>query len=225
VADLYSEEKMSVGELLDMSGPPLVVPDWQRKFSWGKTEVECLWLDMLGLAGHDSPRGKHPPEHSLGSIRLARLDGSQILLDGQNRLASATILLSVIRDFVVQYQGHEAVRIQKQYIRDFRPATGTACYKLTLNRFDQDFFRSEIQDAPPAGHQTPQPQIHSHRLIWQARNLLSDGLVKQCGGPCASRTVLDRALRVEAALVEQTKVTVALAEWTDRMRLPVNHPD
>jgi hypothetical protein len=214
---------MTIQELLDLRGPPLVVPEWQRRFSWDRTEVECFWLDLMGLAAHTP--GSDSREHNLGLVLLARHNGVQILLDGQNRVALTTILLSVIRDLVVQYRGYEAIRIQQRYIADFDPATGTTGYKLSLNRFDQDFFRREIQDTPPAGRETPKPQIHSHRLIWQARNLLNDRLLRQCGGPCTSRAVLDRALRVETALVEQTRVTVALAEWTDRMRLPVNHPD
>ena len=225
VADLYSERRMSVGELLDMSSPPIIVPEWQRNFSWGKTEVECLWLDMLASADHQSPRGKCLSEHSLGSIRLAQHNGTQVLLDGQNRLATVTILLSVIRDFVAQYRGHEAVRIQKQYIRDFRPATGTASYKLTLNRFDQAFFQREIQETPLAGRQTPQPQIHSHRHIWQARNVLADRLKQRCGGSCSNRVILEKALGIETILTRHTQVAASLSEWSDRMRLPVNHPD
>lgn len=216
---------MSVGELLDMSGPPIVVPEWQRKFSWGKTEVECLWLDMLTFADQQAPAARHAPERSIGSVRLAQHNGTQILLDGQNRLATVTMLLSVIRDFVVQFRGREAVRIQQRYIRDFEPATGSVRYKLTLNRFDQDFFRREVQESPPAGHQTLRPQIHSHRLIWEARNVLADRLEHWCGGSCGNRAILEKALRIETILTRHTKAAVSLAEWSDRMRLPVNHPD
>jgi hypothetical protein len=215
---------MTVGELLNMSGPPIVVPRWQRNFSWGKTEVECLWLDLQSFADRHQGTSIAGRERLLGSVLLAQLNNTQILLDGQNRVATATILLSVIRDFAARYDGREAIRIQRKYIREFDPATGSANYKLTLNRFDQAFFQREIQDTPLAGRQTPQPQIESHRLIWQARNVFLDRLGKLCCSHGNDRAVLAQALRIETVLTEHTKVEASLSEWTDRMRYPVNHP-
>jgi hypothetical protein len=215
---------MTVGELLDTSGPPIVVPEWQRNYSWNKTSVTCAWLDLQAYADRFAQNQRLSGERMLGMVYLAQHDGTQILLDGQNRIATATILLASVRDFVARYSGHDAVRLQQKYIRTFNPVTGQASYKLLLNRFDQGFFQREIQDTPIRGVQTPEPQIQSHNLIWQAKRIFSDRLEQYCGNQGNARLALARTLRVVTILTEHTAVMATLSEWTTRMRYPVNHP-
>jgi hypothetical protein len=215
---------MTVGELLDTSGLPIVVPEWQRNYSWNKTSVACAWLDLQAFVDRFPQNQRLSDEHTLGTVHLAQHDGTQILLDGQNRISTATILLAALRDFVARHSGHEAVRVQQKYIGTFNPVTGQASYKLTLNRFDQGFFQREIQDTPIKGVQTPEPQIESHRLIWQAKRIFGDRLEQYCGSQRNAKLALAQALRVQTALTEHTVVSATLSEWTTRMRYPVNHP-
>lgn len=224
MSDLFTGRKMTIGELLDTSGPPIVVPEWQRNYSWNETSVACVWLDLQAFADRFPQNERITSERMLGVVNLARHDRRQILLDGQNRIATATILLAALRDFITQYAGGEAVRVQQKYIRTFNPTTGQASYKLTLNRFDEGFFRREIQDTPISGVHTPEPQIESHKFIWQAKRVFSARLEQYCGNQGNPRLELARALRVETVLTEHTVVMATLSEWTTRMRYPVNHP-
>jgi hypothetical protein len=215
---------MTVGELLDTSGPPIKAPEWQRNYSWNKTSVECAWLDLQAFMDRFPQNRRLSGEHTLGSVHLAQHEGTQIILDGQNRIATATILLAALRDFVARYSGREAVRVQQKYIRTFNPLTGQATYKLLLNRFDQDFFQREIQDTPIEGVQTPRPQIESHKFIWQAKRIFGERLEQYCGNQRNPKLTLAQALRVQTALTEHTVVMATLSEWTTRLRYPVEHP-
>lgn len=224
MSDLYTGRKMTIGALLDTSDPPIVVPEWQRNYSWNQTSVACVWLDLQAFVDRFPPNQRLAGERTLGSVHLAQHDKTQVLLDGQNRIATATILLATLRDYVAGHAGHHAVRLQQKYIRTFDPKTGEASYKLTLNRFDQGFFQREIQDAPIKGVATPQPQIESHKFIWQAKRVFSERLEQCCGSRASPAQALAQALRVETALTEHTVVTATLSEWTARLRYPVEHP-
>ena len=43
----YHPEKESVGELLAMTNPAIIVPDWQRNYSWRGEHTETFWFDLL----------------------------------------------------------------------------------------------------------------------------------------------------------------------------------
>jgi len=223
--ELYAKRRQTIGELLNTKGLPIVVPEWQRNYSWDRTEVECFWLDLQAFSERYPGARITGREYFFGSVLLAQYNNTLVLLDGQNRVASAMILLSVIRDCVSQSSSYDAARIQQKYIRDFSPATGSANYKLTLNRYDQAFFQQEIQDAPAAGRPTPEPLTESHRLIRQARSLLLDRMEKQGCDSGNGKAGLAAALRIQKVLTDHTVVMTSLSKWTARMRLPVNHPD
>jgi hypothetical protein len=120
-------------------------------------------------------------EYFLGSIVIVRTeDGSHLLLDGQQRLATSAILLSVIRDFLNRYKRDAAQRVQSRYLADFDDATETSTYKLTLNRYDGDFFRRFIMaNRTEEAEVPPTPQIASHMLIAKARQYFETEFSKQ----------------------------------------------
>ena len=78
-----------------------VVPVFQRDYSW--TEVHCdqLWQDILHIADEPSERG-----HFLGSLVYVSTGDSAasftrwLLIDGQQRLTTLTLLLIALRDYI-----------------------------------------------------------------------------------------------------------------------------
>lgn len=64
---------------------------------------------------------------------------------------------SVLRDARRDYSGDAAGRLQNKYISDFDDATGTTTHVRTLNVYDRDFFRAEIQDEPKDPPVRPKP--------------------------------------------------------------------
>ncbi len=165
----YSSDKKTIGQLLSLTSPPIEVPDWQRDYSWDTSAVETFWQDLQTFSNQYPGQNISDQEYFLGSIVLVNTPNKQLLLDGQQRLATATTLLSVIRDFLGHHTQDAATRTAQKYITDFNDATGTYTYKLTLNRYDRDFFRREVQESRGAGYIAPQPTLPSHTLIRQAQ--------------------------------------------------------
>ena len=66
------------------------IPRFQRPYSWDKENIQEFWEDVI----QDSP-----PDYFIGSMVVYK-DGKQRfgVVDGQQRLTTITILLSVLRD-------------------------------------------------------------------------------------------------------------------------------
>jgi len=167
---------MTVGDLL---GPNLreriVVPTFQRGYEWGKKHVEAFWKDILQFDKERHLAGG-PEKYFLGPIVVLRKSKEITeLLDGQQRLATATILLSVLRDIAKSTMVKDGVDFahdtQTQHI-----AKESGQYALQLGETDEHFFRELIQSENPVN---ATPKLRTHRNILAARNLLMEKIKTQ----------------------------------------------
>lgn len=145
----YEAGRQTIGALLSTTSPRIEVPEWQRSYSWTTEEIDAFWQDLIAFDSQYPDENIVGEEYFLGSIVLVTGGATNLLLDGQQRLATATILLSVLRDARRDYRGDAAARLQSKYISDFDDGTGTTSYVLTLNLYDREFFRSEIRFSSP----------------------------------------------------------------------------
>jgi hypothetical protein len=68
----------------------LLVPDYQRKYSWGaKTQIAEFWRDLSGAIDHT--------DYFLGLVILADSPERREVVDGQQRLVTMTILANALR--------------------------------------------------------------------------------------------------------------------------------
>ena len=169
MADKYTSDRNTVGTLLALTSPSIEVPEWQRSYSWDNPRVEIFWNDLLNFSNRYPDKNITDQEYFLGALVIVDAGGKQLLLDGQQRLATATILLSVTRDFLKEYKADAAGRVQQRYIADIDDATNTTNHKLTMNRYDKEFFQREIQEFP-AVEPAPVPKLNSHHAIRAARD-------------------------------------------------------
>lgn len=165
----YNPERQTIGNLLTMTNPPIVVPDWQRNYSWTTSEVETFWEDILRFDAQYDGDNIEEEEYFVGAIVIVDTVQEKLLLDGQQRIATAAILLSVIRDFLGHYNLDAAVRLSQRYLTDYDDATETFVYKINLNRYDRAFFKREILESRTQNYVAPEPEYESHRLIRRAR--------------------------------------------------------
>lgn len=166
---LYNPFKRTIGEILTITNPPIIVPEWQRNYSWTTSEVETFWQD-LNLFEQTYPFDNVvDQEYFLGSVVIVDVNTAHLLLDGQQRIATSAILISVIRDFLEHYSRNAALRVSNRYLTDYDDAMNQKTYKLTLNKYDRDFFKREILEYRDAAYVSTEPQIESHRLIRKAR--------------------------------------------------------
>ena len=91
----------------------LRVPENQRAYAWKDEHVQTLFEDLA--AAYD----KRPAPYFLGTIVLTG-EGREILdvADGQQRLATTSILLSAIRDYLYT-KGDAAKRASDKYTNEY----------------------------------------------------------------------------------------------------------
>lgn len=169
MAQRYDADREPIGGLLTTTSQSIVVPEWQRSYSWDTAQVETFWNDLIAFSERYPGDNITGQEYFLGSIVLVTGGAHNELLDGQQRLATCTILLSVLREARNRYWGDAATRLQTKYIGDYDDATDRTEYTLTLNRYDHEFFRREIQETRTAEWSPPAPTLKSHKRIRDAR--------------------------------------------------------
>lgn len=138
--------EMSISECLSKEGDYYKIPDYQRRYSWGKEQLEDFWYDLNSLEEND--------EHFLGSIVVItdayRMDFNKLeLVDGQQRLTTILLLLKTIYDYFNEKHKEEesklADRIEDKYLysENFK---GERRLNLELGKLDREDFNNIIDD-------------------------------------------------------------------------------
>lgn len=210
----FETNKRSIGELLSMTNPPIVVPEWQRDYSWTTGEVETFWLDLVAFSDRFPGDNLQGREYFLGSVVLVLRSDAHLLLDGQQRAATATILLSVIRQYLARFREDAATRINQRYITDYDDASDSHTYKLTMNRYDRDFFRNDVQDAPGASTRID-PRLKSHSLIRKARLFFDEQFESKYTEIGGGERAFRWALRIQRVLTEHMAVVTVTSDDED----------
>ena len=95
----------------DYTTKKVVIPKFQRGYSWEKSHVATFWEDVWEF--HESS-GKDDT-YFLGPVVILPETGHITVLDGQQRLVTATILFSTIRDLLRQKGGQKGARPSQRY--------------------------------------------------------------------------------------------------------------
>jgi hypothetical protein len=120
------------------------IPSYQRPYAW-TTEQTAELLDDIVTACDDTGDAANQSPYFLGSIVLIKdpLNPQADVVDGQQRLTTLTILLSVLRDLA---EPKIAGAIHNYICQTGDPIKGTAdVFRLTPRERDAAFFRSNIQ--------------------------------------------------------------------------------
>ncbi len=208
----YSPERMTIGNLLSTTNPPIRVPNWQRNYSWTTSEVEVFWKDLVSFDQRYPNSNIDGQEYFLGSVVLVDNNAWHLLLDGQQRLATSAILLSVIRDFLTRYSQDAATRTSNKFLIDFDDASQTSVEKLTLNRYDRDFFRREILEMRGANYVAPIATIESHELIRRARTYFEARLEGKYQALRNPQVFHNWALRIQRILTQHVSVVAVVSQ-------------
>lgn len=125
-----------------------LIPLYQRTYSWEREQCARLWNDIVNL--HKTNR----EGHFVGSI--VRIDedsaaGSTIamIIDGQQRLTTLTVLLVALRDYASANaeRGVNPNKITDTLLLN-QYETGNAKYKLFLTQSDRDALIKKIEGTP-----------------------------------------------------------------------------
>src|SRR6185312_12576797 len=121
-----------------------VIPVFQRDYSWTEAECDQLWKDVTEIARDTSERG-----HFLGSfVYISTGDTSAgftrwLLVDGQQRLTTLTLLLVALRDHIQEagWRGKDddptPKRLDAYFLKNVQE-DGERFHKLVLRRRDRE---------------------------------------------------------------------------------------
>jgi hypothetical protein len=158
-------EHIGIGTALNRNR--LVVPVNQREYAWEDKHVLDLFQDFSKAIGQDRKT------YFLGTIVLTKgKDNVPEVADGQQRLATTTILLAAIRDYLANKNEHNLVQsVENEFLfkivrkdNDFSP-------RLTLNLDDNSYFKNRILSKPNSPDRDIEPIKASHRKIEIAAQL------------------------------------------------------
>lgn len=133
-----------------------VVPLYQRRYSWERKDekdpLNQLWDDIVSLDGSDPAS-----THFLGSIVIAPSPSNTpagvvrwLVVDGQQRLTTLSLLLCAIRDHVQHDDPQLAEKIHEHYLVN-KYASGEERYRLLPTQEDRTSWIALVERYPDAG--------------------------------------------------------------------------
>ena len=145
--------KRSFREIVDTS-INFIVPVFQRDYKWGTDQCQRLWDDIIRSTSGDAITG-----HFLGSLvqidtgRTTPSLGSWLVIDGQQRLTSLTLLVAALRDHIEETGwtgngGPTPEQLEGQFLKN-RYANGEQKYKLSLRRADNAVLHALVDSKDP----------------------------------------------------------------------------
>ena len=145
------------------------VPPYQRDYSWRQEQWEDLWNDIAEMRSLEDGR------HYMGALVVeAKSDRRFVVIDGQQRLATLSILALAVIDALQRLarDGVEPERniarageLRGRFIGEKDPASLVESSRLNLNQTDNGFYQDYlVQLRAP---RNPRGLIRSNKLMWE----------------------------------------------------------
>jgi Protein of unknown function DUF262/Protein of unknown function (DUF1524) len=157
-------EHVGIGNLLRAGR--LRVPPNQRSYKWEEEHVTDLFQDLS--------KAIDGPDYFLGTIVLTgAANPIPEVTDGQQRLATTTILLTAIRDFFIDRGEDKLVRqLESDFLSFTEYGTKETVPRLELNVDDSQFFTEAIIARPSERKQLRSGELsESNARLFNALNL------------------------------------------------------
>lgn len=174
----------------------LAVPLNQRPYAWEDDPVETLFHDLTRAFDNSQPI------YFLGTIVLTEAPkGVREVADGQQRLATISILVAAIRDYLIELGDPQgALQYQSEYLIKYDPPTGQFRAKLNLNVQDNQYFFNNVLLSP-----TDRPK--NSKQIYTSNERLKS----------AARKAREHVRNITAALATKEK-TKRLYDWIEYLK-------
>jgi hypothetical protein len=143
------------------------VPRYQRAYKWEEKQVTDLLSDV------ENAIADKEEEYFVGSIVVARSSKTERpeIVDGQQRLATISILIASIRDFFFEdakdKQGADI--IAGKYLFELDLKSRELLPRLKLSDLDNDFFLKGILQPPGADRKKVKTEHESHDRLVEAQ--------------------------------------------------------
>lgn len=136
----YQFDNKGIGKLLRQGR--LDVPPNQRSYAWGETHIRNLLQDL----NEAITQGAKGDEYFLGTIVLIGREGeAPSIVDGQQRIATITILLARIRDHLQAInRAPVGSYIEETFLSNIDIKSENRVPRIRLNLEDNEFFKAQI---------------------------------------------------------------------------------
>jgi len=133
----------------------LSVPPFQRNYSWTLEQVDEFWFDLRAALTSAQPY------YFMGTVVVSRATSSTaIVIDGQQRLATTTLMIAAIRDaFAEGGEESRASAIANKYLTNWSLEKNDEEPRLDLNDADRNYFRSAVLRHQTADSDEPRPLL------------------------------------------------------------------
>ncbi|GAA8498041.1 DUF262 and DUF1524 domain-containing protein [Helicobacter pylori] len=136
---MKAKEATLLGFFEENQNNQFVIPIYQRVYSWEKEQCKQLWDDIIKIGGNDKMDG-----HFIGSIlyvldRITHSNNALLIIDGQQRLTTITLLLTALRD----HWSDKRKEIENHYLIN-SDKDGDKKFRLILSESDRDTLLSLI---------------------------------------------------------------------------------
>jgi Protein of unknown function DUF262/Protein of unknown function (DUF1524) len=157
-----SFEHKGIGSVLAQNR--LVVPLNQREYSWEEDHVKELFQDF------SSALAVKQGAYFLGTLVFTKgANDHPEVSDGQQRLATTSILLAAVRDFFqAQKDDKRAQHVADKYLSTTDLKTTETVPRLRLNVDDHEFFRKAVVSDLSSPDRNAKPTKQSHRRLARA---------------------------------------------------------
>ncbi len=221
-------EVLGIAEMLKRD--ILAVPSNQREYSWAR---DIQVKDFLQDITH-AMRNRNQ-SYFLGTVVLTKnKNGVLEVADGQQRLATTTMVLAAIRDyFGDKGDAKTANSIETDFLSSYDRVKGEDISRLTLNIDDNNFFVNNVV-LKKHSRQAVNPVRRSHKLILNAYAEIKEhvkGIEKQSGEANAKTQLNDlieylrSKTRIVKLVVENEETAFTLFETLNDRGLKTSQAD
>lgn len=141
----------SVGDIFSVNKRYLV-PRFQREYSWSREEVDEFWDDIVQQIKLSKSKKAVNEEYFIGCIVLVGEDTKPdfLIVDGQQRLTTLTILLRAIVERLKDLGDNTAANALYKNVIEGTDDDGKKYFKL-VNESPKPYFQNELQSFTPEG--------------------------------------------------------------------------
>ncbi len=172
----FEAKTKTISDLFEGESKPILeIPRFQRGYSWAKKHVDAFWKDLVTFSAEK--KAGIAEKYFLGPIVVLENEENRVeILDGQQRLATITIVFAALRnaaaaigteEFNALAEGIHSTYIAKMDAGDFKG------FALQMGDMDKGFFSDTIQARTP---KLLKPSITSHRLIQGAMKIIASNI-------------------------------------------------
>ncbi len=154
----------SIRQILE-SGSQFLIPFFQRSYSWRKANWKRLWTDIVNLSEND-----HRGQHFLGPLvctiekAIPGAPSIYLLIDGQQRLTTLSLLLAALRDAAAQVNDKKlAAKIHEGYLVH-RHEEGLQRYKILPRIGDREVLIGIVDESIKKEHENS-PLVTAYRYF------------------------------------------------------------